>query len=242
MPRKLIFITIIVAIFIIASVALTIQYFFGVPVQKEVLGGKYNATILIKSVYLDFDVGEILYTVEGVEHRGFYGAYFRDALEWIKVHTAENASFLNWWDYGHMIFGYGERDTIIKNPSQEALDSVVNPDDFRNLEPHVKLVEVASALTTTEVNLTKSIMDTYDATYIILSTEDGGFKTVPIFTYSGLTVEDYVQPPPYPDTFKSGDYTSLGKDTILYKLLDNNEVEGLTQVYSDEIVKIFKIT
>jgi len=42
--------------------------------------------------------------------------------------------------------------------------------------------------------------------------------------------------------FSAGSWTSLGQQTVVYKLLDGQSVPGFTQVYSDEYVRIFSVS
>lgn len=193
-------------------------------VKEEIIGGKYNvkivikhnATIVIKGVPCDFEAGEIIYAKEATEHKGYHSSYVKDALEWIKANTLENATFLSWWDNGHMIVGYAEREVIIKNPSQEAPSSVADPEGVREFDPHEKLINVAEALTATNLDFPESIMDKYGADYVLITTT------------SSLT-------------FDSGDYTDLGKETFIYRLLSDGGVEGFTFLYSDGNVRIFSV-
>jgi asparagine N-glycosylation enzyme membrane subunit Stt3 len=208
--------------------------------EEKLIGGKYNAKVVIMG--LDdrgFIGGEIVYTKDGIEHRGFYSSFLNNSLIWIKANTPEDCVFLNWWDYGHMIVGYAERETIIRNPSKEALNSVSAPDKITEFDSHEKLVDVANALTTTDLNLTKSIMKRYGATYILITTEDGGTKVPWLYQFAGLNYTQYVKPSSL--TFNPQDYTDLGKQTMIYKLSNSTNIEGFTQVYSYEDVKIFKI-
>lgn len=214
------------------------DYFLVPKVKEESIGGKYNARIVITEKAGEIVGGNIVYTKEGIEHKGYYGFEFKNALEWTKANTPENATFLSWWDYGHMISGYAGREAIIKNPSQEALESVANPKDILEFDPHERLVEVAKALTATDVNFTKSIMSKYNANYIFITLADGDGKALWLFRYAELKSTDYMSPSS--STFNSKDYTELGKQTLLYKLLSNSYLERFTLVYSDENVKIFK--
>lgn len=41
--------------------------------------------------------------------------YWIEAMEWISANTAEGARFTSWWDYGHWINYFGERNTVLRN-------------------------------------------------------------------------------------------------------------------------------
>jgi asparagine N-glycosylation enzyme membrane subunit Stt3 len=228
-------------------------YFFIVskPVKEEVIGGKYNAKLIVegkgKDVRgLEFEYGEIVYTKDGIEHRGYYNSYLKKALNWIKANTPENSTFLCWWEYGHMIVGYAERESVIKNPSAEALIYLTDKSKIKELDPNEKIVDVARALTTTDENTTKAVMEKYGASYILVTLVDGSPYGYWIFKLAGLNHTDYFRPvSPFGEgliLFRSEDYTELGKQTIIYKLLTDANMQFLHVVYSDEMVKIFKIS
>lgn len=133
--------------------------------KEEYVGGKYECRVGITGEDpRGFEVGRLFYIKDGVEHEGFFNAYLRNALDWIRAHTPENVVFLNWWDYEHMIIGYAERESVIRNPSQEALISVKDASEFKEFDPHEMIVDIAKALTTTNENETLETMSKYGAT------------------------------------------------------------------------------
>lgn len=234
------YLTIIIVSIILASAFLGYLFFAPVTFKQEFIGGKYNATIIIEG--LDdqgFIGGEIVYTQNGTVHRGFYSSSLNSSLLWIEANTSEDAVFLNWWDYGHMIVGFTGRGTILRNPSKEALSSVSDPNKITEFDSNETLVDVAKALTATDPNLTKSIMDKYNASYILITTEDGGEKAPWIYQFAGFNQTQYVQPSSI--TFNPQDYTDLGQQTMIFRLLNGTSIGGFTQVYSDDNVKIFKL-
>ncbi len=211
--------------------------------REEYVGGKYECRIGITGEDpRGFEVGRLFYVKNGVEHEGYFDAYLRNTLDWIKAHTLENAVFLNWWDYGHMIVGYAQREAVIRNPSQEALISVKDASEFKELDPHEVIVDVAKALTTTNENETLETMSEYGATYILVTAEDGTGKPYWIFHFAGLNFTNYVNTSWQPSSlaFDPNQYNELGKETVIYRILVNAEIQGLTRVYSDENVRIYK--
>jgi asparagine N-glycosylation enzyme membrane subunit Stt3 len=128
----------VLALAAVLVVAAAVAYMFILRSQltvSENVGGKYQSRIeIIEKDPRGFDVGKIFYVKDGVEHSGYWGVNMRNALEWIKNSTPEDAVFLNWWDYGHMIVGYAERESVSKNPSSEALISVRDPSGFHQLD------------------------------------------------------------------------------------------------------------
>jgi len=211
--------------------------------REEYIGGKYQGKIGITGEDpRGFEVGRLFYVKDGVEHEGYFNAYLRDTLDWIKANTSEDAVFLNWWDYGHMIVGYAERESVIKNPSQEALISVKDASEFKEFDPHIMIVDVAKALTTTNENETLETMSKYGATYILVTAEDAIGKQNWIFRFAGLNFANYMNTSWQPSglAFDPNLYNELGKETVIYRILVNAEIQGLTQVYSDENVRVYK--
>ena len=238
--KLLVLIAMILPIVIIAfaNVFLSPQF-----LREEYVGGKYDCRIGITGKdQRGFEEGALFYVKNGVEHQGYFNSYLRTALDWIRANTSENTIVLNWWDYGHMIVGYAERDSVIKNPSQEALISVKNPSGFQELDPHPMIVDVAKALTTINVSETLVAMNKYNATYIMVTVDDGKTKPYWIFHFAGLNFTDYLNAS-WQDTglpFDPNQYNTLGKETIMYKILVNSQIQGLIQVYSDQNVRIYK--
>jgi len=236
---------IIVSIVLLVAIVALAYIFLSAPqfLREEHVGGKYQCRIgIIEEDPRGFEVGKLFYVKDGVEYQGYYNTYLRDALDWIRNNTSENAVFLNWWDYGHMIIGYAERESVIKNPSEEALASVGDPSDYKELESHEKIVDVAKAVATTDENELLSTMDKYNAAYLLVTVEDGMGKVVWIFRFAGLNFTDYMNMNWQGSymTFDPDLYNTVGEQTVIYKLLNGTEIQGVTQVYSDENVRIYK--
>lgn len=234
---------------IILITILVYTFFFSGPkyLREEYVGGKYECSIgIFGEDPRGYEVGEIRYVKNDVHYKGFYNSYLRDAMDWIKADTSVDAVVMSWWDYGHMIVGYSEREAVIKNPSQEALMSVKDPSYYSEFEPHKKLVDVATALTTTDISETISLMEKYGADYILVTYEDGGGKANWIFHFAGLNFADYMnstwlQQGHSGYTFNQNMYNDLGKQTTIYKILAIEAIEGLELTYSDENVVVYKI-
>ena len=211
--------------------------------REDYIGGKYQCRIGITGEDpRGFEMGRLFYVKDGVEHEGYFNAYLRDALDWIRTNTSENDVFLNWWDYGHMIVGYAERISVIRNPSEETLISVKDASGFEEFDPHEMIGDVAKALTTTNENETLETMSKYGATYILVTAEDGKGKPYWIFHFAGLNFTNYVNASWQSSSlaFDPNQYNELGKETVIYRILVNAEIQGLTQVYSDENVRVYR--
>ena len=199
------------------------------PTSVENLGGRYNVTISSWE-----DHAEIAYVDETGEHSGYFEVKMRNGLDWIRVETPENATFLCWWDYGHMIKGYGERNVVVRNPSKEILESVANPSSVKELDPHEKILDVATAFTTSNLTKMVQIMEKYGATHIVVNSDDL-VKAVWFYRTAGLNATDYLR---FQDS--SWRFTDAGKQTMISKLLENRDT-GFTLIYEDQEIKVYKL-
>jgi asparagine N-glycosylation enzyme membrane subunit Stt3 len=198
------------------------------PINVESIGGKYDATVTFWE-----DHAAMEYTDEEGKHtEGYFEVDIRDGLDWIKVNTPEDSVFLCWWDYGHMIKGYTERNVIVRNPSEEIKESIANPDSITEFDPHERIMDVAKALTTSDFNELQQILDKYDVTHVLVCTDDLG-KSAWMFHIAGL------EPSDYGEYSESGvEFTEAGMQTMIAKLLENRDT-GLTLIYEDEEIKIY---
>jgi len=207
----------------------------------EDLGGKYNASITVYKgssslAGRTYHYGEINYLKDGKNHSGYYSPEYKDAFDWMRLNTPENATILCWWDYGHMVVGYAERKTVVANPSPQTLYMVANSSLVKEFSNHEMLVDVADSFTTSDPNRTISIMERYGADYILV-TDSEKVKAPWIFNVSGLDSRQYLTP----SEFTEEDFTGDGKTTMIYRLLFKVEVPGSLQlVYEDDYLRIYK--
>ena len=135
---------------------------------------------------------QLAYTDETGHHvSNYFDDNMKTGLNWINSSTPENATFLCWWDYGHMIKAVGERNVIVRNPSLEILNSVADPSSMKQFDSNQKIVDVASAFTTDNQTETVQIMAKYNATYIMIGQGDL-VKSVWMFKAVGLNYTDYM--------------------------------------------------
>ena len=237
MNKRTIMIIVMAAILVV--VVATVSYVILMPTGKELpisvenLGGRYNVTL---SVFKDGT--QIDYVDETGNHSGHYfEPQMRTGLDWIRNGTPENGTFLCWWDYGHMIKGYGERNVIVRNPSHEWIDMVANKNSVNEFDPNEKLVDVAKALTTSNYTEMLQIMEKSGATYIVICKDDGPQvgKAWWMFKVAGL------DPLSYQEKLENSTmvFNDAGKQTMLGRLLDNRDT-GLTLVYQDAVMKVYK--
>lgn len=249
MKRRTIAITVLLIVIGVASVSFYL-YLSKLGEQKREIDhvehppGKYNATITVYKETFEmggkqYQPGDLSYLKDGKNYtQCYYDEESRDAIDWIKANTSENAVFLNWWDYGHMIVGIAERETIVTEPSQETLYMIANPDVQRpEYSDHATLVDVAEALTTSNETETVEIMEKYGADYLYISDTDR-FKCWWFFNVSGREPSQYISE----RTGEEVDFTDEGKATMIYKLLFRQEyLNNFTLVYQDEYVRIYKL-
>jgi len=210
---------------------------------ERVQGSKYDTTITIyKGTYelagKEYQSGDFSYIKSGKNYiRCYYDEESRAALNWIKENTSNSAVFLNWWDYGHMIVGVAERETIVIGPSQETLYMVSNPDPNAEFSDHATLVDIANALTTSNEAEAVKIMEKYGADYVYISDADK-IRCFWFFNVSGQEPSQYIAQ----WTKEEVSFTDEGKATMIYKLLFNEEsLNNFMLVYQDEYVKIYEL-
>jgi len=231
---------VVIALAVGLVVAVSVYFLYPTSSFGEVcVGGPYNAKVRSGGSELNLPAGPMNYTQDGVTYVGYYGSFMDGALSWMKSSTPSNATFLSWWDYGNMITGCAVRSAVVRDPSQQAIAlGLANPSP--QLAPNATLADVATALATTNSSLTLSIMHKYGAGYLLLVTDDGGQKAPYIFKLVGLDTSLYVSPSG--TTFNQSDWTALGKQTTIYRLLAGQSVPGLAKVYSDSDVWIFGLS
>ena len=234
---------IIIAITIIAVVVIAAVSYYGLtmksrelPISVDYVGGRYNVTL---SLFRDGH-SEIKYEDETGNHSEMYfESQMRTGLDWIRNNTPENAIFLCWWDYGHSIKGYAERNVIARNPSHEWIEMVAiartDPGAIKEFDSNEKVVDVAKALATSNSTETSQIMEKYDAAYIVVYKDDL-LKAPWMYKVAGL------DPMNYQVQLQNSTWVlnETGKQTMISRLLDNRDT-GFTLVYQDASMKVYKI-
>lgn len=220
--KHIIFLAIAAVILIAAVVAV-----YNTPqiVSTDQIGGKYNTAVTYWT-----DHTELTYTDETGQHSlTYFDANLKPGLQWINSSISENATVFCWWDYGHMIKAVGERNVVIRNPSEEILNSVADGHGPNERDPYNKILDVATALTTTNSSETLQTMAKYDATYLMVHKDDL-IKAVWFYRIAGLDETSYIS---------NQTFTELGSTTMIARLLDDRDT-GLTLVYEDEWMKIYQ--
>ena len=202
----------------------------GLPTDFKNVGGKYNANITYYEGYAIIE-----YNDESGFHSGMYFMdEFTDALDWIKINTPEESMFLCWWDYGHMIKGYTERNVVIRNPSEEILDTIADPSGVIEFDPHEQILDVAVALTTDNSSEMMQIIEKYGVTHIFTPSRDILIAQI----FYGIAELDWTD---YLERQDSGfEFTGTGMQTMISKLLDNRELP-FSLIYEDSEIKVYEV-
>jgi asparagine N-glycosylation enzyme membrane subunit Stt3 len=226
--RKRFLVLVIASLAVIAVVLAFSFYTSATSIDK--IGGQYAATVTHWSDHV-----QLTYSDESGQHvSSYFDDNMRAGLKWINSSTPLNATFLSWWDYGHMIKAVGERNVIARNPSHEILNSIADPSGIKEFDPNERIVDIASAFTTNNQSKTQQIMEKYDATYIMVSKDDFA-KSTWFFKIAGLNYTDYLAP-----QGTGFGFTDLGRNSMIARLLDN-ENPGFALMYQDQQMKIYKI-
>ncbi len=153
----------------------------------------------------------------------------RPGMEWLKENTPADAVIMSWWDYGHAIRAYAEREPVVDAPSKEALTTTVSkhlgkdPDEVEcdDCIEHEKLQEVAEVFLTESDARTAELMEKHGATYLYVhrEDEDKSFAMFIILDEEKIPIES----------------------TVLGKALAGEPIEGFSLVYEDGVCVIYKL-
>ncbi len=233
-------IPVIIAVIVLVAAAayIAIPSLMSKP-SPSVCSGVYGArTTPIGADELGKQLYTLSYSENGAQQNGLYYSFTSGAIAWIKANTTSNATFLNWWDYGKEIIGCTGRNSAISNPSAQFV-ALGFAKSTGELDSNQSLVDVATSLFTANASQSIAIAHKYGANYVLVTTEDGGEKAPYILKLLGLNSTSYVSPSAA--AFNPNDWTSLGQQTVIYRLLNGEGVPGFGLVYSDSYVKIFTV-
>ncbi len=93
---------------------------------------QYNQKLCLLSMYSDYS-----YLATGAPELERTAAFFRcqrlssywvDSMEWLKENTANGSRVISWWDYGHWINYFGDRNSVLRNEhrSHEMIGAVAD--------------------------------------------------------------------------------------------------------------------
>jgi hypothetical protein len=224
-------------------------------IRTEELEGIYDPEILYEQIYFNgtwYDFEMIRYTKNGKEHVGAYKPQMKGALDWIKFNTDADCTILCWWDHGHMIEGYAERNAMAEFASLSLKYTIA---DYNRLDEEGKqeyeeehewcsddiIEDIANVLTSENIfqNDIKNILDDNNIKYILTRGYDKQISEV-FFDALGKESSEYVV---------DGTPTIKGSDTLIFRMWENNpEINGLELVkeyesFEDEFydVRVFLI-
>ncbi|MFH1612216.1 MAG: hypothetical protein ABIB46_00545 [bacterium] len=191
--------------------------------QGEILSGE--------QVGEKFTMYDISYEKGGKEYRNYFLEELRPALDWINDNIEEDAKFLNWWDYGHMIRGYTGREVVVYSPSEDMLWSLSSGKWDTNLSgefsTNEKMKDVALAFLASDFDRTKEIMVKYDTNYFFATKLEDY-----IIDYWAERLKEYYS--------TINDIGETRENIFITKMLNEEEIEGFSLVYNDDYVKIYK--
>ncbi|MBI4440519.1 hypothetical protein HY638_06100, partial [Candidatus Woesearchaeota archaeon] len=202
------------------------------------------------------------YEKDGKKYMSLYlYSELQPAMEWIKNNLPKNAVVSAWWDYGHIIRGLGNVEAVVFTPSKEVLNTVAtsqipkyyfppqdlptlfkisfaqsesisdiqkyNTKKYGELSNHNDIKNVALILTTTNPQEAINLMKQYNSEYVLVTSSEYG-KAYSLYQITGI-------PPELVDG------STLNKNSIFYKILKLEPVNGFERIYSDSSVVIYKI-
>ncbi|MBN1896919.1 MAG: hypothetical protein JW789_04325 [Candidatus Aenigmarchaeota archaeon] len=154
----------------------------------------------------------------------------RPGMEWLRENTPSDAVIMSWWDYGHAIRAYAEREPVVDAPSKESLTTTVakhlgkDPDEIDCPEcvDHAMLQEIAELLLTESDAGAVEVMEKYGASYLYVHHDDEE-KSVAMFIVLGE------------------DERPL-ESTVIGKAFTGEPMEGFDFAYEDSACTIYKLS
>lgn len=227
-------------------------------ISTEYLGGKYNLSFLHKQSYYDEEWSNftlINYTKNGKTYTGAYKPEMEYILNWIKNNTSENCTILCWWDYGHMVEGYAERNALATFASINLIDTIarfasLNEEEKSNKikeidywAPNENLADIANIFTSINLTDVKDIIEKYNISYILTHEYDKNIAYI-FFKYFDKNTDEYLV---------NNSLATKAKQTMIFQLWADNYVPpGLKLIYDSKFpemgyyyyysVRFFEIT
>ena len=167
-----------------------------------------------------------------------YNPYLRGALDWLKKNTDKNEKIMSWWDYGTMMELFSERTPTAKVPSKHALKYVPGNSNWVQsgveLESDDKILSIGKVYTTNNSQEAAKIMKEQNAKYLLVPRDfSGKFPSVYELVYGEMRFID--------DGQNHAQGYKLDKESITYKALNDKQIYGFKEVYSDDGAVILKL-
>ena len=149
-----------------------------------------------------------------------------ETLMWMKENLPDNAIVCSWWDYGYWI-------TIVGNKTTLADNGTINTTQIQN---------IAKMFLSNETEAIQ-MLESYDTTHVVVFTtftsdgrpvgygEEGKWRWMA--KIAELNETDY---------FKDGDWTELGKETVIYKLMTHGKetkLMGISTIHLERFEKAY---
>jgi len=153
----------------------------------------------------------------------------KPGMNWLKENTPQDAVIMSWWDYGHAIRAYAQREPVVDAPSRESLTTTVSkylgkdPSeiDCDDCVAHEMLQEIAELLLTESDTGALELMKKYGASYLYVHEEDMD-KASAMFIILGEEQRPL-------------------ENTILGRALAGEPIEGLELAYRDDVCAIYSM-
>jgi len=208
-------------------------------VDIEEIGGKYDARIehwQMKNPGTGqwFDHYKIRYELNGEQQSGVLMHEHRAALDWLQVNTGDDAVIMSWWDYGHAVRGYSQREPVADGPSESLRETMADKGaEVSHWESEERLKDLATALTSEAPEESKAIMNEYGADYVYVARRDVNGIEWAMFKAAG-TSDKYIDQ-------QDGSTNDAAYQTLIFRLWGELDVEGFELAYKDTYVKIYEI-
>jgi len=209
-----------VLVLFLVSGCVAVQEPGGTEEPAESAGGRYNLVLENGMMTYEKD-GKTIVTGQMLPEA------MKPGLDWLRGNTPEDAVVMSWWDYGHAIRAYAEREPVADAPSKESLTTTVSryldkdPEEIEcpDCIPHETLQDVAELILADSDTRAIELMNKYGASYLYVHVEDDS-KSDAMFIILGQEKRPV-----------SG--------TLLGKSLAKEHVEGMELLYEDDTCRIY---
>ncbi len=207
----------------------------------ENLGGKYNGQLITiegivtrNGIPYNFTRYDINYTKNNRTMRGYFLPQLRPVLEWIRENTPENSVFFGWWDYGHMIQGFTGRDAVVFSPSRDMLWSVSSgtwdEEAGGPFASNEEIKDIASALLSSDSDDLADTMEKYNSSYAFIAEMD---RAVMVYWLDFFNQDRYVDA-------KARELKDTASELLIFRMLNEESVDGFNLVYADNFAKVYE--
>jgi len=184
--------------------------------------------------YMDTEY-KIVYEEDGRKVNRSFFPDLMGALDWLSNNSDPDDRILSWWDYGYSIEGYTGLESIIDKPARYIEQTIWDTSSIEEWsEDENRIKDVASALIAIDPSNTISVMENYDADFLLTNSRDQYGILYALVLGSGENLDDYFE-------YDQGEkLTELGKNTVVHRIWKGDGIPGLELVYSDFQVMILK--